>query len=124
MVTWVVRNSAIIQIQTSVAPDPGFFPSQPPATNWGPCFLHLPLLSHLHGKSQLNPVPAPPPAPGQALSEPHSMFVDRDDGDGGGVGGGGATPGPVVKDGVGRGRYPLPSHKEDSLEAVSEAVIF
>ena len=48
--------------------------------------------------------------------------MDRDDG--AGAGAGGAAPGPVVKDGIGRGRYPLPSHKEDSLEAVSEAVIF
>ena len=93
MVTWVVRNRAAIQIQTSVAPDPGFFPSQPPAVHWGPCFVHLLILSHLHGKSQLNPVPAPPHAPGQALSGPHWMFVDRDDG-AGGAGGGSATPGP------------------------------
>ena len=93
MVTWVVRNRAAIQIQTSVAPDPGFFPSQPPAVHWAPCFVHLLILRHLHGKSQLNPVPAPPHAPGQALSGPHWMFVDRDDG-AGGAGGGSATPGP------------------------------
>ena len=65
-------------------------------------------------------MPAPPHAPGQALSGPHWMFTDRDGGAGGGI----ATPGPVVKGGAVRGRYPLSSHEEDSLEAVSEAVIF
>ena len=29
-----------------------------------------------------------------------------------------------MKGGAGRGRYPLSLHEEDSLEAVSEAVIF
>lgn len=70
MVAQVVRNRAGIQTQTSVAPNPVFFPSQPPATNWGPCFLHPLTLSHLRGKPQLNPVLTPPCARGQALSGP------------------------------------------------------